>query len=64
MILASVITTIAFIFFSVAGTFGYKYLLIFGGIIWVIAVYARLNLSPVRDSMQKATNEIFKLSEK
>ena len=28
------------------------------------AVYARLNLSPVRDSMQKATNEIFKLSEK
>ena len=28
------------------------------------AVYARLNLSPVRDSMQKATNEIFKLSDK
>lgn len=27
------------------------------------AVYARLNLSPVRDSMQKATNEIFKLSD-
>lgn len=26
------------------------------------AVYARLNLSPVRDSMQRATNEIFKLS--
>jgi hypothetical protein len=53
-----------FILFSVAGTFGYKYLLILGGIIWAIAVYARLNLSPVRDSMQKATNEIFKLSEK
>ena len=64
MILASVITTIAFILFSVAGTFGYKYLLILGGIIWAIAVYARLNLSPVRYSMQKATNEIFKLSEK
>ena len=62
MILASVITTIAFILFSVAGTFGYKYLLILGGIIWAIAVYARLNLSPVRNSMQKATNEIFKLS--
>lgn len=28
------------------------------------AVYARLNLSPVRDSMQKATDEIFKLSDK
>lgn len=28
------------------------------------AVYARLNLTPVRDSMQKATNEIFKLSNK
>jgi hypothetical protein len=53
-----------FILFSVAGTFGYKYLLILGSIIWAIAVYARLNLSPVRDSEQKATNEIFKLSEK
>ncbi len=51
-----------FILFSVAGTFGYKYLLILGGIIWAIAVYARLNLSPIMDSMQKATNEIFKLS--
>ena len=34
------------------------------GIIQSTAVYARLNLSPVRDSMQKATNKIFKLSEK
>ena len=37
MILSSVITTLAFILFSVAGTFGYKYLLILGGVIWAVA---------------------------
>ena len=37
MILSSAITTLAFILFSVAGTFGYKYLLILGGVIWAVA---------------------------
>ena len=37
MILSSIITTLAFLMFAIAGSLGHKYLLIVGAIVWAIA---------------------------